>query len=221
MAKKLFVPAPPQRWQQGAAVGGNNSTIGAYFFGYYEAGNILADAALSRTGVADQLFYPICYSYRHYVELSLKYLVEETEKLAGILDELGDLKGKMIQSAGPELLKNHSLERLLRLLEERLALVSDEPLPPEIRPLIILFHSMDPDGQSFRYPTRTSGSPAFPAPTQYDLESIKSGMVQVRRCFLGIDGWLDHTRALAGDYLQTLQDEMGAWSVGSDEAGEY
>jgi HEPN domain-containing protein len=209
VAKKLFIPAPPQRWEQAASAGGHKSTIDSYFWGYYEAGNILADACLTEASVADELFYPACFNYRHYVELTLKYLIQESVKLSEILDELGALRGKMDPDACSGLLGIHSLERLLRLLEEHLVLVSEEPFPNDVRALILELHNIDPDGQVFRYPTRTKGRPSFPSSVRYDLNAVKEGMHKVHGCLLGIDGWLDHTRDIATDYLGALQSELG------------
>jgi hypothetical protein len=205
--KKLFVPPPTHRWDEGVPAGGVYSTPEAYLSGYYEAGKILAERARGRSGI--DLLYPICFNYRHYIELSLKYLVIVSEEVADIMDEIGYLRGKLLPSVRREIDQIHSIERLLRSLEERLAVLSDEPLPSEARTLIIEFHNIDPDGQTFRYPTRKGGVPTFPISARYNVESIRTGMVTVHRCFLGIDGWLEHTRQQAIDYLETLHEAMG------------
>ena len=83
MQKKLFKKATIKEMEEMATIGGHNHTRYSYINGYYEAGKGLIDIAISEkySHKKDTLFYPICYNYRHYLELHLKSLIMDTEIL--------------------------------------------------------------------------------------------------------------------------------------------
>jgi len=57
--------------------------------GYYKAGEKLAALVICEERNQDILFFPICFNYRHYVELTLKHLIKSAEKYYFVLRELG------------------------------------------------------------------------------------------------------------------------------------
>jgi hypothetical protein len=201
MSNKLFTPAPPNKWQRNAVVGGIFSTPYAHILGYYRAADVLVQATLEAGGHAnDVLFYPICFNYRHYVELSLKHLIIYTERFYKILDEIGDTRGQLDKSVRDEL-EGHSLERLFNLFIERLQLLTDEKFDDNIRIIIMQLHGMDPDGQNFRYVYRLNGKLAMPSQGWYDLEIVRRRMEDVCNYLSGIDIWLQDNLDLALDFL--------------------
>jgi hypothetical protein len=159
MNDSIFRPATRNQWQQNAVVGGLLSDEWAYARGYLDAADILVREALSE-GPLDLLFYPICFLYRHAAEVILKELVRDTERLIRILDELGEGRAAPVDKDELEddLTKSHKLSALLERLMDRLDLVSDDQLPPDVPRAIRDLDAMDPTGQSFRYarlPRRT------------------------------------------------------------------
>jgi hypothetical protein len=213
MSRKLFTAAPSNKWLRNAVAGGEYSTPYAYILGYYEAAETLAMAAL-RGGTQDTLFFPICFNYRHYVELSLKHLIIATEKFYVVLEELGDTRGTLRESAQSEIINDHSLERLFRLLVERLQLVTDEKFDDTIRKTIMQLHGMDPDGQNFRYPRRTDDRLALPEQSAYDLEIIRRRMEEVYNYLSGLDIWLSENTSLALELLHEWQQQMPDFLLG-------
>jgi len=85
MTDKLFVSAPSNRWSCTAVAGGKYSEPYAYMLGYYKAGKKLASLAIYERRNQDILFFPICFNYRHYVELTLKHLILSAEKYYFVL----------------------------------------------------------------------------------------------------------------------------------------
>jgi hypothetical protein len=115
----------------------------------------------------DIFFFPICYLYRHTIELELKGIVEVGVKL-GILPD--DEKYKELQGS-------HSLHPLWNRAEEALKdFYAGEP-PEDLRAarsLVLQFHELDKTGQSFRYyKTRTGKSTLNNAPKIVDLANLR------------------------------------------------
>ncbi len=216
MSKKLFVPAPPSKWKQNAVAGGSYSAPYAYIAGYYQAAEILARSALQE-GKQDTLFFPACFNYRHYVELSLKHLIVTAERFYAVLDELGSAYGRLGSSAEALIINEHSLERLLRLLLERLGLVNDERFDDNVRISLIQLHNMDPDGQTFRYSYRTDGKLSLPDQGRYDLENIRTCIENVYNYLSGIDMWLHYNTDLALELLYELQQRARQLDTDSPE----
>jgi len=152
MKKQLFKTSIHDRI---ATVGGHNSTRYTYINGYYEAGKELIDIALSEThGVykKNTLFYPICYTYRHYLELSLKSLIRDTEILYDKMDTLSFLQnGTLSEKIADKLDNTHDLNELLKDFTYRLSLVSNDPFSKNIKKYIKQMYDFDKSGQKFRY----------------------------------------------------------------------
>ena len=127
-----------------------------YINGYYEAGNELVNIAINEKQGSykkDILFYPICYNYRHYIELHLKSLIVDLEILYDKMNQLGYLKnGTLSEKKSDKLDSTHNINDLFKFFYERLNLVSDEPFPNDIKKYIKQMHDMDKNGQKFRYP---------------------------------------------------------------------
>lgn len=163
MSKKVFRPAPPGKWNQEAHISDQRSTEYFCARGYHAAADMLVKEAVQSDDhtLADAFFFPICFNYRHYLELSLKKLILGLEKYYPVLEEFAETKGKLENSISSGQLRGHNLEKLLRWLIERFSLVTDAHFDPDVRETIIAIHKMDPDGQNFRYPIRMDGKLAL------------------------------------------------------------
>jgi len=192
MSKKVFRPAPPGKWNQEAHISDQHSTEYFCARGYHAAADMLVKMAVQSDNhtLANALFFPICFNYRHYLELSLKKLILGLEKYYPVLEEFAETKGKLENSISSGQLRGHNLEKLLRWLIERFSLVTDEHFDPDVRGTIIEIHKMDPDGQNFRYPLRMDGKLALPTGVSYDLENIRSRMEKVELYLSGMDLWM-------------------------------
>jgi len=206
MAKKLFKPS--KFWYHNAVAGGNYSAHYAYILGYYYAAESLVQVSID-SGRLDTLFFPICFNYRHFIELSLKHLIIGSEEFASILVELG-YGDKSIESVANKAKNEHSLEKLLNWLIQRFDKISDEKFDNEFRGLIVEFHNIDPNGQVFRYPFLKDGSISLPDQNNYDIENIRSQMEKINNYFTGMDAWLDENTQMALELLHEFQQDMAS-----------
>ena len=211
MAKKLFKPS--KIWYHNAVAGGKYSAPYAYILGYYSAAESLVQVSIE-TGKLDTLFFPICFNYRHFLELSLKHLIIGSEKFADVSAELGNGE-KITNSVASKIKNEHSLEKLLNWLVERFEKISGEQFDNELRELIVEFHNIDPNGQIFRYPVLKDGSFSLPDQSNYDVENIRLQMEKINDFFAGMDAWLDENTQMALEMLYEFQQEMAA------EFGQY
>lgn len=204
MQKKLFKPS--KIWYHNAVVGGKYSAPYAYILGYYLAAESLTKVAIESENL-DILFFPICFNYRHYIELSMKHLIASTELFTNVSARLG--YGSEITNSVVSKIKNeHSLAKLLQWLIERLNKFSGEPFDSELRELINEFHNMDPNGQIFRYPVLKNGELSLPDQKNYDVENIRCQMEKVNNYFSGMDAWLEENTQLAIEMLHDFLQEM-------------
>lgn len=190
MSLKLFIKPKRIDLRNSAIVGGRHySDIYIYILGYYEAAKRLADSALNE-GFQDALFYPMCFNYRHYLELSLKNLIINCENYYSMLEKWGEVKNILKKTVKNRLTKTHSLAVLLSWFKERFDLVSDETFDKNIYKIIIDFHNFDPIGQCFRYPSKTDGSVSFSIENIYDIKNIKDKMEKVSNYLNAVDTWI-------------------------------
>lgn len=184
-----------------------------YIDGYYEAGKILIENIDSTDIGVDKnaLFYPICFNYRHYIELHLKSLIEDSEFLYDKMEELGYLEhGSLPKKESESLGKIHSLNKLLTLLKERLhyTQVSDEEFPKDIEKLIEEMHNSDSNSQQYRYHRDKKGNLSFPDEKEYKLDGIAGGMKKVHDLLWGIDGHIDYYISMSEDIISSYREEM-------------
>lgn len=206
MTEGTFHSAPGPDWYRNAVVGGFWSNDWAYARGYLEAANILVERALEQ-GLLDLLFYPICFLYRHSAEVTLKELSRDTERLIRILASLGEIRESPLDKDQLEkaLMKSHGLMPLLQRLTERLSLVSEDNLAPEIISVIRDVDKLDPTGQGFRYSRkkdRGGSRPSFETQELYDVRDIGQRL-QETLSFLadGVGSWLEEQIDTANDLL--------------------
>lgn len=184
-----------------------------YINGYYEAGKILVDK-ICHTDIGldkNALFYPICFNYRHYIELHLKSLIEDSEILYDKMVELNYLKnGKLPKKTSDTLGNIHSLNKLLTLLKERLhhTKISDEEFPKDIEKLIEEMHNSDSNSQQYRYYKDKQGHLSFPNEKEYNIDNISKGMKAVHDLLWGIDGHIDYYISMSEDIVSMHKEEM-------------
>ncbi|MFC1526974.1 hypothetical protein ACFL6X_09230 [Candidatus Latescibacterota bacterium] len=161
---------------------------------------------LAQKAIATQLdlvYYPVCFLFRHCVELHLKALVSEIYCLHGVQVELEqDVKGLPAKPKG--MMQKHGLLTLLRWIEEALRIFTDERVDQLVRETVTAMDRIDFDGQAFRYHSRRDGSPSLPGATYVQMGQLLQRMKSVHFHLLGIDLWLADHRATG----QALLDEL-------------
>jgi hypothetical protein len=206
MADDLFQPAPRGIAIRNAVVGGEWASRHSYVYGYYLAARELVKSALGDEP-QDALFYPICFNYRHYLELHLKRLIRSSEQFYQKLDEYGQPEAK-VEELEDDDLHEHSLHVLLNLLEERLEAVSEQPLDSEVKSTVLELHGDDTRGQTFRYHQDRDGEPTIPERRHIDLANLAEQMEEVHRHLMGIDSWVDHQMSRLDEMIEIYRSEM-------------
>lgn len=212
MSDRLFAPASREDWHKNAIIGGFYSEPYVLMEGYYEAANMLISSALDEgnsTRDLTFLFHPICFLYRHYIELSLKYLISKSELLYAILDEMGYSNGILQEYRQEKLTSVHRLKTLLDWLRERIKFTLGKPLPKELIDVIEQFDGKDPDGQNFRYSLRTDGLQGIPQQFGANIEIIQRQMESAHSILSGLNDWLEEEIRLSGELLDICRQECG------------
>jgi hypothetical protein len=144
----LFVER--EDWYSNAVLNGQRDNLSLYAVGYKRAGEMLVEAVVKSRKDYDSLVFPIVFVYRQYLELRLKQLIRDSERL---LDDT---------SGFPTTHKIAELWKLCRpLLNQEELYVGDQVLDA-IEELITEFADVDEDSYAFRYPTDTKNNPSLP-----------------------------------------------------------
>lgn len=131
-ATPLFQDPPlemDESWRHGSLIGGMTAGALETFAlaeSYKLAGDILVEAALTENR-ADDIVYPILYTYRHSLELFLKAVTSPRKK------------------------KRHDLLPLLQALRLHIWREHGETMPPWFENAILSIYKLDPDSTAFRY----------------------------------------------------------------------
>jgi hypothetical protein len=206
MGKKLFKPSG--KWQDNATVGGARRNESVYIEGFKMAGHVLAEYGVNRR-MQDFMFYPMCYCFRHAVELALKEVRRSTEDLIRLTAEHGTLAPSLARNqkgVEADLKVTHSLEKLLGTCLERLTLVSQETVPKDIIDPIVELHNVDPDGQVFRY-SRARRELSFKVQENIGLVGIADVLSKAVAYLTAVGSWLDSNIEVAREMADEHSDE--------------
>jgi len=172
-------------------VGGNFTNESSYIIGYWKAGDILVDKAITLNHpLSARLFFPICYNYRQFIELCLKQLILDTEEIYCNCKLLNTQRKDSTQVFSEQINKTHNIETLLHWLINILNCITDEKMDKNIIRAILEYHQMDTTGQKFSYPVSTKNISHFKFRNDYDLKSIKDGINVVGNYLMGVDAYL-------------------------------
>lgn len=208
MKDKLFTSTPKK--YESAVAGGAYCESYVYIEGYYRTSELIVLSILNNKNKFHQmqfLFLPLMFNYRHYVELHLKHLIKQAEKLYFALKIMGGTRGELNESVISQLTKTHGLETLLEWLKGRIKLVTDETLDEKLLKTIRQLNEVDSDGQNFRYSVRTNCKKSLPNQFSADIEKICSRMQDIHNYLSGIDIWLDEEIRSVYEFLYECQEE--------------
>lgn len=136
-----------------------------YVHGFKRGGDALVAYVEEKGDSIDMLVYPICFNYRHYLEITLKDLVETC---FDILEKTGSRKERGI------LEREHDLSKIWLLLQEQLILLRKvvdmkesidqfyKDAFPKIDKFIKEFTQIDPGSFTFRYSKDRKGINSIP-----------------------------------------------------------
>jgi len=160
-----------------------------YTLGYKEAADRLVAQIETEHRHHDLLVYPIVYLYRHYLELAIKGLIQQAQKL------LGDTV---------EVPARHTLVELWTMCSALLERVSPGDSIEEQRQigrLLREFSSVDPMSTGFRYPVDTRGNPSLAGLQQVNIPNVRDVVGKIALI-------LDGAQAQMGYYADCLSDHI-------------
>lgn len=118
-----------------------------YSTGYSQAANLIIKAVLDDGGIhlsVDNFIYPVCFNMRHSVELRLKGLIEQLQKIASYKKE----------SFRFDFAKSHDISNIWGFFKTRAIDIDKRYIAftDLLENLILDIAEIDPTGQTFRYP---------------------------------------------------------------------
>ena len=150
--------------------------------GYKRAGDLMVEAAGHDNLARDTLVFPIIFNYRHFLEISLKYLLATYGPTVGIEPNW----------------RSHDLATLwgsvLEMLESYGTPDPDEA-DPVVGEIIIEFAKIDPNSYAYRYPVDRNGTLLPVAQNDLHLPTLADVMNGVSGYFDGCDAYLDNLRS--------------------------
>ncbi len=180
------------------------SSWNSYSMGYKTAADDLVDSYGSKYPYFWELHLsPICFLYRHAIELSIKLLYLHCQQ---VID-------KPISKSHDKILLDHKLLPLWDLACHQMKLiVSLAPMNISLRlERVAEFTALDPFSIAFRYPTDKKGKGTLPTGLEIDLVTLKEGMDALFTAIAGCDDWVEHYADIKKEmdvgYDQYLVDE--------------
>ena len=153
--------------------------------GYKTAGDLMVEAAGHDDLARDTLVFPIIFSYRHFLEISLKYLLATYGPTVGIepnwrSHDLATLWGSVLQ------------------VLERYGTTDPDDADSNVGAIILEFAKIDPASYAYRYPVDRNGRLLPVARNDLHLPTLADVMNGIANYFDGCDAYLDNLRS-AGD----------------------
>ena len=149
------------------------------------AGEALVDEAERESLDRHFLVYPILFTYRHALELAIKWTIEQYGGYVGVYLDYND--------------RDHDLWKLWKLCKRVIIELGGDGSGDEgltaVEQIVTDFHNIDKNGTAFRYPTNKNGTTIMLPGTAIDLLNIQRVMEGVDNFFNGTDGLLHETSA--------------------------
>lgn len=147
--------------------------------GFKQAADIAVEKAITGDNLdKSTLVYPIVFNYRHFIELSLKSLLQRYGPEVGVKSNWN----------------THDLEKLWKSFSGMLdayGTADPDDIDSVIFECIAEFSKIDPFSFSFRYPTDKKGKEIKFDDAYLNLENLRDVMTAISNYFTGCDGYLD------------------------------
>lgn len=162
MTKNMNSPFQAGNDHTNACINFMHDMSGGYTEGYRLAAELLTKHVATKNRDHDFLVYPICYLYRHHLELQIKQIIRVGRRL---LEKKGSHHF------------NHKLSDLWPLAKGILREVEpNQPDPPAFRlidDLVSDIANVDFDAQAFRFPTKTRGDRSLDGVKHISLTTLQ------------------------------------------------
>lgn len=188
-------------WHYNACLQWDPNSFTPYAEGYKQAGRALVEEIGLRRGTVDFLVYPIVYLYRHYLELSMKSLIESGNRLLDIDEDFMDLHDLLA------LWKE--CRRILEQIEPPATKADLDAVEEKVKQL----HRVDRDSMPFRYPKgkakKNQARPNLLPPKfqRFNIRHFAEQMEQVAGFFSGAGEMI----AVYLEQKHEMEAEYGDW----------
>lgn len=144
--------------------------------GYMRAGSALIDACQRDPSSRHELVYPILFSYRHGIEMAMKWIVSRFGRYVGV----------------PAPMPDHNLWQLWQSCKTVIIGIGGEDGAIEtVEKLVKEFHDLDKSALAFRYSVNKNGAFIRLPDVPVDLANLRDVMIAVGHFFDGADAQLD------------------------------
>lgn len=178
---KLFQVSPD--WEGNSVLAGHpHGRMVLMMSGYKRAADLMVEHATAHPAQRDTLVFPVIFNYRHFLELSLKYLIWTYGRTVEI----------------DPIWNSHDLGKLwtrLKKVLDRYGSADDDGSTAAVAQIVAEFATVDPDSFSNRYPVDTKGRPIALVHEHLDLAALAEVMDGVDGFFTGCDGYLDNLQS--------------------------
>lgn len=158
-------------WHRNALIGSYfSSDLRSYSEGYYLAAKLLVDKT-DKGNPSNILVYPICFLYRHFIEIALKAIIWRCLQLGHTVKNYSE--------------GAHNLETLLAFASDLTKKLFGSSFSQESEETIRELNNIDPDSQVFRYTRPKKGNHFFPEHSVIGLGTLKNRMSKVYDELLG------------------------------------
>lgn len=206
----VFRPASHGEWSKNATVGWYPPDHDAYAESFLDAAEIIARHAVEKRQT-NRLIFPVCFMFRHAIEVSLKEQILRADEVLEGMEWLG--ASPSCVGAFKKLESTHNLELLFNALKARLdAICPGAKIPAEVVDAIAELHTRDASGEAFRYARRKgTGRLVFEEQEHFDMERLTESLGEVVR-FLSrcVGSDLRHRLDMISDHLGYLSDAAEA-----------
>ena len=196
--KKMDAFKPQSRnCHRNALVGSYFSNdLGLYIDGFYRAASVVVDS-LDKGEPSNTLVYPVCFLYRHFIEIALKEIISRCLRL-----DRSDLTRNV-----KRLLGEHNLGRLLKKADELVKKHFPTSFSDEVKSTILEIYSVDPGSDFFRYHASKNGHYFLPAHDVIGLGTLKEKMSgihdELKGALIGLDEYLKIEAEIEAECLDT------------------
>jgi hypothetical protein len=186
----LFRPASPGEFNACVGMNGGPYDFREYALGYFEAGSRIASSLLSDRSMLDLLIYPLVFTYRHGIKLSLKDLADQLPTLWG--DNSQVIMSHRLSDNWDRI--NTYLKRCKQEFDPGNTLID------EVDTILKDFLEIDQTGEVFRYPTERSGSNHLEGDVSHiNVVVFAQAMHKVSAIF---EFWMDSVRVAVQNNLE-------------------
>ena len=147
--------------------------------GYKTAGDLMIEAASQDRSLRDTLVFPIIFNYRHFLEISLKYLLATYGATVGIEPNWHTHHLEMLWGSVLEMLDKYGTS-------------DPDDADSIVGGIILEFAKIDPDSYAYRYSVDRKGKPLPLTQNDLHLPTLADVMNSVSSYFDGCDGYLDN-----------------------------